>query len=76
MSIDSEKEINAMDLTAIMAVSEIAKETNQSESKVLLDFMKSHTAEILYDSNLKLWWDGPSSVASSFLNEIKNTVSR
>lgn len=75
MSINSEKEINSMDLTAVMAITEIANETNQNESEVLLKFMKSHTAESLYDSKQKLWWDGPSSVANFFLNENKDVHS-
>ena len=46
----SDKTLFAMDLTAKMAVEEIAQETNQPQEKVLLDFMKSNTAKMLYSS--------------------------
>ncbi len=58
-----------MDLTALMAVEEIAKDLNESEEKVLLDFMKSNVANMLYDDSTKLWWDGPSATAEEFKNQ-------
>ena len=64
----NEKTVFSMDLTALMAVEQLAKETNQSMEKVLLDFMKSNTAKMLYDDSTKLWWDGPSAVAEEFKN--------
>lgn len=67
----NEKTLFAMDLTALMAIEELAQETNQSQEKVLLDFMKSNTAKMLYDDTTKLWWDGPSAVAEECQNEIK-----
>ena len=65
----NEKTVFSMDLTALMAVEQLAKETNQSMEKVLLDFMKSNTAKMLYDDSTKLWWDGPSAVAEEFKNQ-------
>ena len=59
----------AMDLVAKMAVEQIAQETNQSQEKVLLDFMKSNTAKMLYDDATKLWWDGPSAVAEEYKSQ-------
>ena len=61
-----EKTLFAMDLTAMMAVEELSKETNQPQEKVLLDFMESNTAKMLYDDSTKLWWDGPSVAAEEF----------
>ena len=49
----NDKTLFAMDLTAKMAVEQIAQETNQSQEKVLLDFMKSNTAKMLYDDATK-----------------------
>ena len=66
----SDKTLFAMDLTAKMAVEEIAQETNQPQEKVLLDFMKSNTAKMLYDDSTKLWWDGPSAVAEEYKKQI------
>lgn len=62
----NEKTLFAMDLTAKMAVEQIAQETNQSQEEVLLDFMKSNTAKMLYDDSTKLWWDGPSAIAEEY----------
>ena len=64
-----EKTLFAMDLTAMMAVEELSKETNQPQEKVLLDFMESNTAKMLYDDSTKLWWDGPSVAAEEFKNQ-------
>jgi hypothetical protein len=33
---------------------------------MLLEFLKSNTAKMLYDDSTKLWWDGPSSIAEDF----------
>ena len=55
-----------MDLTALMAVEQLSKETNQPIEKVLLDFMESNAAKMLYDDSTKPWWDGPSATAEEF----------
>ena len=65
----SDKTLFAMDLTAKMAIEELAQETKQNQEKVLLEFMKSKTAKMLYDDSTKLWWNGPSSVAEEFKNQ-------
>lgn len=65
----SDKTLLAMDLTAMMAVEQLSKETKQPQEKVLLDFMESNTAKMLYDDSTKLWWDGPSVVAEDFKNQ-------
>lgn len=65
----NDKTLFAMDLTALMTVEQLSKETNQPQEKVLLDFMKSNTAKMLYDDSTKLWWDGPSAVAKEFKNQ-------
>ncbi|MCR5252168.1 MAG: hypothetical protein K6C98_00455 [Treponema sp.] len=67
-----EKTLFAMDLTAMMAVEELSRETNQPQEKVLLDFMESNTAKMLYDDSTKLWWDGPSVAAEEFKNQKAN----
>ena len=67
----NEKTVFSMDLTALMAVEQLAKETNQPMEKVLLDFMESNTAKMLYDDSTKLWWDGPSATAEEFKKQTK-----
>ena len=65
----NDKTLFSMDLTALMAVEQLAKETNQPIEKVLLDFMESNTAKMLYDDSNKLWWDGPDAAAEEFERE-------
>lgn len=67
----NEKTLFAMDLAAMMAVEELSREMNQPQEKVLLDFMESKTAEMLYNDSAKLWWDGPSAIAEEFKNQKK-----
>ena len=62
----NDKTLFAMDLTAMMAVEQLSAETNQPQEKVLLDFMESNTAKMLYDDSTKLWWDGPSATADEY----------
>ena len=62
----SDKTLFAMDLTAMMAVEQLSQETKQPQEKVLLDFMESNAAKMLYDDSTKLWWDGPSATAQEF----------
>ena len=52
----------------MLTVEELVKETGQSTERVLLDFMKSNVAKMLYDDATKLWWDGPSAIAEEFKN--------
>ena len=67
----NDKTLFSMDSTALMAVEQLALETNQPQEKVLLDFMKSNTAKMLYDDSTKLWWDGPSATAEGFKKQAK-----
>ena len=62
----SEKTQFAMDLTAMMTVEQLSNEAHQNPEKVLLDFMESNTAKMLYDDSTKLWWDGPSATANEY----------
>ena len=62
----NDKTLFAMDLKAMMAVEQLSAETNQAQEKVLLDFMESNTAKMLYDDSTKLWWDGPSATADEY----------
>jgi len=63
----SDKILFSMDLTAMMAVEQLSQETKQPQEKVLLDFMESNAAKMLYDDSTKLWWDGPCAAAQEFL---------
>ena len=68
----NDKTLFAMDLTAMMAVEQLSAEKKQSQEKVLLDFMESNTAKMLYDDSTKLWWDGPSAIAEEYKKKSLN----
>ena len=59
----------AMELTAVMAVSQIAQQEKKPETEVLKSFMNSNTAKMLFDDETKLWHNGPSYVAYEYLKE-------
>ena len=59
----------AMELTAVMAVSQIAQQEKKPETEVLKSFMNSNTAKMLFDDETKLWHNGPAYVAYEYLKE-------
>jgi len=65
----SDKTLFAMDLTALMAVEKLAQSSQKSQEDILVDFMESNTAKMLYDDSNKLWWDGPDATAEEFERE-------
>ena len=67
---ENEKITAAMDLTALMAVEQIAEESGKTAEDVLCSFMESNAGKMLYDDSTKLWWDGPSAVADEYLREM------
>jgi hypothetical protein len=69
MSVTPETITAAMDLVAMMAVVEVADRTGRSDSEVVAGFLASETAALLYDDDLKYWWDGPSAMADMYLAE-------
>ena len=63
---------NAIDLMTTMVVTEIAQNMNISTTEALERFLLSNTGKLLYEEELKLWWDGPSSIVEMFEKEIEN----
>lgn len=57
---------NAMDLTAVLTIEQIAADERIGASKALTDFLASNTAAQLFDDSLKRWWEGPSSLADAY----------
>ena len=70
MALSASAELNAMDLTTAMVAEEIATELDLSREEALTLFLSSRVAEQLYNPELKLWCEGPSSVAADFLREL------
>ena len=69
MPLTAEAERNAMDLTAAMAAQEIAEDLDIAEDEALALLLSTDAGARLYDPSLKLWCDGPSSLAAEVLRE-------
>ena len=71
----SDKILFSMDLVALMAIEEIAEREHKSKEDILISFMESNTAKMLYNDSTKLWWDGPAATAEEYEKEIAQSVS-
>lgn len=61
---------NTMDLLSAMTAAHIARAHGISNTQALAAFLSSKTAEMLYDEETKLWWDGPAAIAEMYEKEI------
>ena len=59
----------AMDCIAAMAIEEISSLQGLRPEDAAARFLSSDTARRLYDDDLKLWADGPSTVVDDYLEE-------
>ena len=60
---------SAIDLLAAMVVEQLAQEDHRDPTDVFPEFMASQTAQMLYDEETKLWWDGPATVVRTYRDE-------
>ena len=60
-----------MQLLAAMASMNIAKEKKISKTKAFFKFMKSETAEMLFDERTDMWMNGPDYIADEYRREMK-----
>lgn len=58
-----------------LATEEIAQREGIATSDALLAFLASGTAQQLFGDSLKLWWNGPSTVADQYEREKRNRTS-
>ena len=65
----NERIMTAIDMLTAMVVDEIARDDGRDPSDVLPEFLASHIAELLYEEENKIWWDGPSAVADYYRKE-------
>lgn len=70
MTMIDERNLTAMDLTAVMVVCDLADGAERDVADLLPAFLQSQTAELLYDDSLKYWWDGPAVLEDMFKAEI------
>ena len=70
MEVTTELITNTMDLLATMAAASIAADLGISNTQALVGFLASRTAEMLYDEETKLWWDGSAAIAQMYEDEI------
>ena len=66
----------AMNCSAAMVIDEIATREGISPEEAAFRFLSSETARRLFDDSLKLWWDGPSTIADDYLEEVCETGDR
>ena len=69
MDLTKDRIDNAIDMLVTLTVEEIAGQENIDPSDALTSFLSTHTAEMLYDEENKLWWDGPSYIAEQYFSE-------
>ena len=55
-----------IDLMIAVVVEELSRAMNADRDKTLVDFITSDTGRLLYDESSKLWWRGPSDIASMY----------
>ncbi|MCR5603673.1 MAG: hypothetical protein K6G27_08230 [Lachnospiraceae bacterium] len=74
MDVNNVERINAsIDLLLAMVAEEVAEQEGKEPDEVLPELLASKTAELLYNEESKLWWDGPSAIADAYYKE-KNQV--
>ena len=59
-----------MQLLAAMTAELIAKKRKKSKINAFHRFMKSKTAEMLFDDSLDFWMNGPDYIADQFFEEM------
>ena len=70
--ISRDRQEYTIDLLITMVVEEISEDTGRDPKEILLDFLLSKTGRALYDSNTKLWCNGPSYIADMYKEEMSN----
>ena len=65
-----ERANTTIDLLTAVIVDELARSMHADRDKALADFLMSDTGKLLYDESSKLWWRGPSDIASIYASEI------
>ena len=70
--ISRDRQEYTIDLLITMVVEEISEDTGRDPKEILLDFLLSKTGRALYDSNSKLWRNGPSYIADMYEEEMSN----
>ncbi|MBO4458950.1 MAG: hypothetical protein J5802_14685 [Butyrivibrio sp.] len=60
-----------MQLLAAMASMNLAREKKISRTKAFFEFMKSETADMLFDERTDMWMNGPDYIADEFRREQK-----
>lgn len=58
-----------VDALISMVVTELAEELKKDDKEILEDFLVSNTGKALYDSETKLWCNGPSYIADMYKDE-------
>jgi len=73
-TLDSESLRNAINLNATMAISQLAEQKGLEPTEMLLTFMASKTALMLYDAETGLWGEGPAAIVAEYLAEEQHVI--
>ena len=52
-----------------MTVEELSEKLDMTDNDILADFLQSKTCSLLYNTELKVWWEGPAYLAEMYLEE-------
>ena len=63
-----------IELLAAMAATNLARRQKISRTKAFTRFMKSKTAEMLFDESTYMWMNGPDYIADEYRREKKHAA--
>lgn len=63
-----------VDLLITMVVEELADDLGKESKEILEEFIVSKTGKNLYDTNTKLWCNGPSYIADLYKEELSKRL--
>ena len=58
-----------VDSLIAMTVEELSSKLDMPENDILADFLQSKTCKLLYDTDLKIWWEGPVYLSQMYMEE-------
>lgn len=58
-----------IDSIITMTVEELVDVLHKPSDEVLADFLQSKTCSLIYDKELKVWWEGPVYLSEMYLEE-------
>lgn len=70
-TITKEKKNNVVDMLVSLIVAELSEDLELDPDETFFRFLTSKTAELLYDEDARLWWNGPSYIVQLYKEEMR-----